>query len=164
MGPQMGPTSAPPWVPFWLKEVFHQRNISDRPQPIVFRTRRYFIYRRCLSANSFLNLILRAFYLNGNSLNADSATRRCIIQIFDASPGPHQGHAAQAARGAGGKYARWTSPPQGAALTRAPRHHRGRVRAPPGAPVCAGRGRRSIGPGQASQPVVLSVGPPWLPR
>ena len=51
---------------------------------------------------------------------------------------------------------------EGGALPRALQHHRGRARGA-STPVCAGRGRLSGGASQASQPVVLSVGPPWPP-
>ena len=142
----------------------HQRNISDRPQPIVFRTCCYFISRRCLPAKSFSKMILRAPYFSGNSLKRDSIARRCIIQNVGAPPGPHQdqGHAARAGSGAEAA-ARMPAgpPPQGAALPRAPQqHHRCRARGA-STPLCAGRGRLSSEPSQASQPVMLSVGPLW---
>ena len=68
--------------------IYHQRSISDRPQPIVFRTRCYIISRRRLSANSFSKMVLRAPYFSGNSLKRDSTVRRCIIQAFGAPLGP----------------------------------------------------------------------------
>ena len=142
----------------------HQRNISDRPQPIVFRTCCYFISRRCLPAKSFSKTVLRAPYFSGNSLKRDSIARRCIIQNVGAPPGPHQdqGHAARAGSGAEAA-ARMPAgpPPQGAALPRAPQqHHRCRARGA-STPLCVGRGRLSSEPSQASQPVMLSVGPLW---
>ena len=90
----------------------HQRNISDRPQPIVFRTRCYFISRRCLPAKSFSKMVLRAPYFSGNSLKRDSIARRCIIQNVGAPPwapsGPGTRGTGGQRRGGGGKNARWT--------------------------------------------------------
>ena len=86
-----GPMGPAPWAPqnFLARGApIHQRNISDRPQPIVFRTRCYIISRRRLSANSFSKMVLRAPYFSGNSLKRDSTVRRCIIQAFGAPLGP----------------------------------------------------------------------------
>ena len=109
----------------------HQRNISDRPQPIVFRTCCYFISRRCLPAKSFSKMVLRAPYFSANSLKRDSIARRCIIQNVGAPPGPHQGQGHAARAGSGAEAAarmRAGPPPQGAALPRAPQqHHRCRA-------------------------------------